>query len=129
MGAAAARQAKIIFTQAKGFVDRTDGMSDRFKCLDGIRVIRSRRNGGIGIEVYAHDPNTGDGVIPYPFAILDELHRHPDLHLYSLWLGKLVKRGAQLLAASTAGEPNSPFENLRDQVRNRATKRSATAPI
>ena len=77
----------------------------------------------MGIQIYAHDPKTGDGVIPYPFAILDELHRHPDLRLYSLWLGKLRKRGGQLLAASTAGEPYSPFENLRKQVRDRATKR------
>lgn len=124
VGAAAARQAKIIFTQAKGFVDRTPDLSNYFKCLDGYKVIRPKGRSGIGIEIYAHDPNTGDGVIPWPFACLDELHRHPDLRLYSLWLGKLRKRGAQLLAASTAGEPNSPFENLRDQIRDRTTKRT-----
>jgi hypothetical protein len=123
VGAAAAQQAKIIYTQAEGFVHRTPGMRNRFKCLGGYKLIRSLRNHGVGIQIYAHDPKTGDGVIPYPFAILDELHRHPDLRLYSLWLGKLRKRGGQLLAASTAGEPYSPFENLRKQVRDRATKR------
>lgn len=123
VGAAAAQQAKIIYTQATGFVVRTPGLRGRFKCLDGYKLIRSLRNGGVGIQIYAHDPKTGDGVIPHPYAILDELHRHPDLRLYGLWKGKLRKRGAQLLAASTAGEPNSAFENLRNQVRDRATKR------
>jgi phage terminase large subunit-like protein len=36
-------------------------------------------NGGIGIEVFAAEAKTGDGVIPFPFAIVDELHRHDDL--------------------------------------------------
>ena len=71
-------------------------------------------NGGIGIEVFAHDPKTGDGVIPYPYALLDELHRHPDMRLWELWAGKLRKRGAQILGITTAGEPETPFENMRD---------------
>ena len=123
VGAAASQQAKIIFTQAEGFVTRTDGLAERFNCLGGYKLIRSRRNGGVGIQIYAHDPKTGDGVIPFPFVILDELHRHPDLRLYRLWKGKMRKRGAQLLATSTAGEPHSPFENQRDEVRARATIR------
>jgi phage terminase large subunit-like protein len=63
------------------------------------------------------------GVIPFPFAIVDELHRHDDLRLYSLWKGKLRKRGGQILTISTAGEPETPFENTRDEIRRRATKR------
>jgi phage terminase large subunit-like protein len=124
VGAASAKQARIIHDQATGFVDRTPGMEDRFQCLNGIRLIRSLRNGGIGIEVFAADPKTGDGVIPYPYALLDELHRQDDLRLYSLWKGKRRKRGSQTLAISTAGEPNTPFENMRDEIRRRATHRT-----
>jgi hypothetical protein len=98
-------------------------LSERFKCFGGYKLIRSLANGGIGIEVFAAEAKTGDGVIPYPFAIVDELHRHDDLRLYSLWKGKLRKRGGQILTISTAGEPETPFENTRDEIRRRATKR------
>ena len=43
--------------------------------------------------MFAADPKTGDGVIPYPYAMVDELHRQEDLRLYGLWKGKLRKRG------------------------------------
>jgi len=123
VGAASAKQARIIYDQAAGFIERTDELKDRFQCFGGYKLIRSSANGGIGIEVFAADVKTGDGVIPYPFALLDELHRQDDLRLYGLWKGKLRKRGAQLLAISTAGEPETPFENTRDEIRRRATKR------
>jgi phage terminase large subunit-like protein len=123
IGAAAAKQARIIHDQATGFVERTPGMTDRFRSFGGYRLIRSLRNGGIGIEVFAHDPKTGDGVIPYPYALLDELHRHPDMRLWDLWAGKLRKRDAQILGISTGGEPETPFETMRDDIRRRAQKR------
>lgn len=126
VGAASAKQARIIYDQAAGFVERTEGLEERFLCFGGYRQIRSIANGGIGIEVFAADVKTGDGVIPYPYALLDELHRQDDLRLYGLWKGKLRKRGAQLLAISTAGEPETPFENTRDEIRRRATKRKRT---
>jgi phage terminase large subunit-like protein len=123
VAASSAKQAKILYQQAAGFVNRTPGMKDRFECLDGIKLIRSLRNPGPGIEIFAYDPNTGDGVIPSPYALLDELHRHPDMRLWELWAGKLRKRGGQIIGISTGGEPETPFENLRDEVRRRATKR------
>lgn len=123
VGAASAKQARIIYDQAEGFVHRTSWLHDRFKCFGGYKLIRSLANGGIGIEVFAAEAKTGDGVIPFPFAIVDELHRHDDLRLYSLWKGKLRKRGGQILTISTAGEPETPFENTRDEIRRRATKR------
>lgn len=126
IGAAGAKQARIIHDQAGGFIHRTPGMSDRFRVYGGYLRIESRRNGGIGLEVFAHDPKTGDGVIPYPFALLDELHRHPDMRLWELWAGKLRKRDAQIIGISTAGEPETPFENMRDLIRLRATKRKRT---
>jgi hypothetical protein len=126
IGAAGAKQARIIHDQAGGFVQRTPGMSDRFRVYGGYLRIESKRNGGIGLEVFAHDPKTGDGVIPYPFALLDELHRHPDMRLWELWAGKLRKRDAQIIGISTAGEPETPFENMRDQIRLRAVDRKRT---
>ncbi len=124
VGAASAKQARIIYDQAAGFVERTDGMAERFRCYGGYKLIRSERNGGIGIEVFAADVKTGDGVIPFPYALLDELHRQDDLRLYRLWKGKSRKRGSQLLAISTAGEPETPFENARDEIRRRATEKA-----
>lgn len=123
VGASSAKQARIIYDQAAGFVERTPWLEDRFKCFGGYKLIRSLANGGIGIEVFAAEAKTGDGVIPFPFAIVDELHRHDDLRLYSLWKGKLRKRGGQILTISTAGEPETPFENTRDEIRRRATTR------
>jgi hypothetical protein len=123
VGASSAKQARIIYDQAAGFVERTPWLDERFKCFGGYKLIRSIANGGIGIEVFAAEAKTGDGVIPFPFAIVDELHRHDDLRLYSLWKGKLRKRGGQILTISTAGEPETPFENTRDEIRRRATKR------
>lgn len=126
IGAASAKQARIVYDQAAGFVERTEGMDSRFRCFGGYKLIRSRRNGGIGIEVFAADVKTGDGVIPFPYAIIDELHRQDDLRLYNLWKGKLRKRGGQILCISTAGEPETPFENTRDAIRRRATTRKRT---
>lgn len=135
IGASSAKQARIMFDQAEGFVRRTEGLAKRFRCFGGYKLIRSLANGGIGIEVFAHDPKTGDGVIPYPYAIVDELHRHDDLRLYTLWRGKLRKRDAQILTISTAGEPETEFENTREEIRQKATERKrngshlrATAP-
>lgn len=123
IGAASAKQARIIHDQATGFVQRTPMLRKWFKPYGGYLKIKALQAGGIGIEVFAHDPATGDGVIPYPYALLDELHRHPDMRLWELWAGKLRKRGAQILGISTAGEPETPFELMRDKIRNRATSR------
>lgn len=123
IGAAAAKQARIIHDQATGFIERTPGMRDRFRSFGGYKLIRSLRNDGIGIEVFAHDPKTGDGVIPFPYALVDELHRHPDMRLWDLWAGKLRKRGAQIVGITTGGEPETPFENMRDAIRRRAKDR------
>ncbi len=123
IGAAGAKQARILHDQAGGFVQRTPGMKDRFRVYGGYLRIESLRNGGVGLEVFAHDPKTGDGVIPFPYAFLDELHRHPDMRLWDLWAGKLRKRGAQIVGISTGGEPETPFETMRDEIRRRAKKR------
>jgi phage terminase large subunit-like protein len=127
IGAASRDQAQILFDQACGFVERSDHLFKTFKMHPGYRklVIRdAERPGGrgVGIKVYPYDPNTGDGVIP-TLALVDELHRHPDARLYRLWRGKLRKRGGQIVAISTAGEPGAEFEEIRENIRAKATER------
>lgn len=117
IGASARDQAEIIYSQAEGFIRRTKELRPRFRAYGGYRKVQSLRNGGKGLKVYPHDPKTGDGVIPYPYALIDEPHRHPDMRLVGLWRGKLRKRGGKLLMISTAGEPGTEFEELRDRMR------------
>lgn len=126
VGASSRDQAKVLYSQAKGFVRDTPGLERRFKCFDGYRAIRpmnpqtGKPRAGNGIEICPWDPDSNDGAIPFPYFICDELHRHPDMSLWRLWKGKLRKRGGQGIGISTAGEPGSEFEESRDRVRQRA---------
>lgn len=118
LGASSRDQAGVLFRQASGFVERSVPMAERFTVQPGNRKIVSRVNGGEGIKVYPADAKTGDGVIPYPFALCDEGHNWRDLRLYNVWRGKLRKRGAQIVMISTAGEPGGIFEKTREKMRN-----------
>lgn len=137
VAASSREQAEILYRQAEGFVLRSTRMTEkvdsalqrakgkrktevpRFVCLEGYR--RINHYGGGRIQVFAADDRTGDGQIP-TLGILDELHRHRDLALYRTWAGKLQKRGGQIIAISTAGEPGSDFELTREKVRQGATE-------
>lgn len=125
LGAASRDQAEILFAQAAGFVDRSRRLRSLFVVQRGYRRIKSLRTGGEGIKVYAAAVDTGDGVIP-TLALVDELHRHPDLKLYRLWKGKLRKRRGQILTISTAGEPGSEFEEMRETIRGAAEVKERT---
>lgn len=114
MAAASRDQTMVLFGQAAGFVRRTTGLEHRFRVYEGYRRIQCLRTGG-RIQVFAADDRTGDGVIP-TLALLEELHRHPDLRLYRTWRGKIEKRGGQLVAISTAGAPGSEYENVKAAV-------------
>src|SRR5574340_814951 len=112
-------QARIMYRQAKGFLRRSelDDPGYRFEPFDGYRRIdlrvpgRTKRGEIAGsIEIHAADASTGDGIIPAPYAFLDELHRHKSLDLYETWRGKLEKRHAQIVTISTAGEAGGEFE-------------------
>jgi phage terminase large subunit-like protein len=127
-------QARIMYRQMKGFVKRSklekvarDGTW--FECFDGYRQIhlrgpgKTKRGDILGqIELHAADAGTADGVIPFPFAFLDELHRHKDLGLHRTWTGKLDKRGAQEIGISTAGAPGHEFEVARERIPEQATE-------
>ena len=122
IGAASRDQAEILFGQAGGFVYRSPKLQERFRVYEGYRKITNKVTGGRGIKVYAADAGTGDGVIP-TLALIDEPHRHKDMSLYRLWKGKLGKRGGQIAAMSTAGEPESEFEDMREAIRGQADDR------
>jgi hypothetical protein len=121
MAAASRDQTGILLNQAAGFIRRTPGLGRRFRIYEGYRRIDALRSGG-RIQVYAADDRTGDGVI-FTLALLEELHRHPDLRLYRTWHGKIEKRGGQVVGISTAGEPGAEYENVKDQILKRATVR------
>jgi phage terminase large subunit-like protein len=118
MAASSRDQCGLLLSQAIGFVRRSPGFEKRFRTYEGYRRIDCLRTHG-EIQVFAADDRTGDGVIP-TLALLDELHRHRSLRLYRTWRGKLDKRGGQLAAISTAGEPGSEFEITREQARTTA---------
>jgi phage terminase large subunit-like protein len=120
IGASSREQAEILYRQAEGFVYRTPGLKERFKCQEGYRRIKCLRTGG-RIQVYAADDRTADGIIP-TLALLDELHRHRNLRLYRTWRGKLLKRNGQIVTISTAGEPGGEFEDTRANIRRVATE-------
>lgn len=111
-------QANRLLEVAGGIVKRSPGMEDRFQLrVHGLRVIRAKRTDG-RIKVYAHGEGA-DGV-GGTLNILDELHLHPSLTLYSTWRGKLTKRDGLLWVISTAGEPDGEFEQARAKARDDA---------
>lgn len=114
VAASSREQAKIMFDQAAGFVFRSD-LEHVFTCQEGNRRIKCPSMGS-EIKIFAADANTADGVIP-TLAFVDELHRHRNLGLYRTWLGKMRKRGGQIIVISTAGEPGSEFELAREAMR------------
>lgn len=133
IGASSREQAEILYRQAEGFVLRTPSMraegnkaSKGFWPQEGHRRIKCHDTAG-RIQVYAADDRTADGVIP-SLAMLDELHRHRNLRLYRTWAGKLEKRGGQILTISTAGEPESEFEETREKIIKSAQVRQNGGP-
>jgi phage terminase large subunit-like protein len=112
-------QAEILFRQAEGLVERNDRLRASFTTLPGYRRIRCDRTLS-RIQIFAADERTGDGAI-YTLALVDELHRHRDLRLYRTWRGKLEKRGGQIGAISTRGEPGGEFELTLERIRHEAS--------
>lgn len=129
VGASTRDQAEILAQQAYQMIRMSPGMERRFRIYEGYRRIQPIRpdhpaaGRRTGIKVMAADSSSGDGVIPFPLAICDEGHRHPDMRLYRLWRGKLLKRGGTIVMISTAGAPGHEFEVVRDQIREKASSR------
>jgi phage terminase large subunit-like protein len=113
--ASSREQAEIGYRQAEVLVLGSPRLRAFMKCQEGYRRIKNMQSGG-RIQVFAADDNHADGIIPTD-AFLDELHRHKNLRLYRTWRGKLLKRGGQMATFSTAGEPGSEFEEMRERIR------------
>jgi phage terminase large subunit-like protein len=120
VAASTRQQAEILFRQAAGFCMRSPhlAVAETFLPQEGTRRIRCDRSRS-RIQIIAADAGTGDGSI-HTLAIIDELHRHKNLDLYDMFCGKWDKRKGQVVVISTAGEPGSPFEERRTQIRQRA---------
>jgi phage terminase large subunit-like protein len=112
---AAREQAQTDWDAAEGFVLRSPELEGVYTLNPGLRKIRCVESGS-RIFIAAADARTGDGTRP-TLCITDELHQHRDLKLYRTWRGKLRKRGGQIIAISTAGEPGSEFETVREKMR------------
>jgi phage terminase large subunit-like protein len=124
--AASARDQAVDLTYriAAGFVQRNGlerkGDEGEFRLHPGYRQIVHEESLGAA-KIFASDAASGDGVDP-TLAVIEELHRLAKMDLYETWAGKLDKSGGQLVVASTAGEPGSPFEELRSHIRKMATE-------
>jgi phage terminase large subunit-like protein len=127
IAAASARQARILYSRAEEFIQRTPELTRRFKPQSGYLRILSLANGGWGIQVYAADKDTGEGIIP-TLCFVDDPHAQKNLGLYRTWRGKLRKRNGQIVAISTAGEPGTDFEMTRDKIRDTATELQQLGP-
>jgi Phage Terminase len=133
IAASAVPQARILYEQACGFVERKgpDGkllpqaaaLRKRVLLRKGSKEIRSRRDSGF-IRVISGDKDTGDGVIP-TLALVDELHRHKDDgELYGVLADGLGPRDGQIITISTAGESlKSALGKLWKKARKLGAKR------
>ena len=114
-------QAMILFEQARGFVQRSDELQEQVRVLRGYREIRRRDPKDLDnpkkmwglLKVYAADADTADGWLG-DLVLVDELHRHKSLELYSVLRDGLGPRQGQMLTISTAGDTDdSPLGLLR----------------
>ena len=116
----------VLYRQAKGMIRRS-GLQG-YLCQDGTRrilygkdvlEIRSGHKATGLAQIFSADAGSGDGIIP-TLAVIDEPHRQKNMELYLTWSGKLGKRAGQLVIISTAGEPGSEFEEMREAIRTAA---------
>ncbi|MDQ3933417.1 MAG: terminase large subunit [Actinomycetota bacterium] len=114
IAASAKDQAKVLYDQACGFVERKDlktgkllpqaaALQKRVLLRKATKEIRSRRDSGF-IWVVSGDKDTVDGVI-VTLGLVDELHRHKDNgQLYGVLADGVGPRNGQIVTISTAGE-------------------------
>jgi hypothetical protein len=113
IAASAVDQARILYEQAVGFVERKGpggkllpqaaALQKRVLLRKGTKEIRSRRDSGF-VRVVSGDKDTVDGVI-VTLGLVDELHRHKDGgELYGVLADGVGPRDGQIITISTAGK-------------------------
>jgi len=116
IAAASRDQAMVLFDQAAGFVRRNEKLTESVRVLRGYREMRSQVDAGF-IRVLAADADTADGVIP-TLALVDELHRHKSMGLYTVFRDGLGPRNGQMITISTAGDDEqTPLGEMRTNAR------------
>lgn len=112
IGARNKDQAKLLFNQALKMVQGCAPLEGRLEIRDGTNEIRIRgMKGGAGLRVIPADELTAHGGIN-TLVVLDEVHALPSIGLYRTLAGKIGKRDGQIVTISTAGEPDSEYEQL-----------------
>ena len=111
------KQAKLLYHQALAMVQATPELDRRLVIRDGTNEIRLKgRKGNVGLWVIPGDELSAHGALN-TLVTVDEMHALPGLGLVRVLTGKMQKRpGAQFIGISTAGEPDSEFEVLRQGV-------------
>jgi phage terminase large subunit-like protein len=128
IAASAKDQAKIMYDQACGFVERKDPKTGKLLpqarrcrsacCCGRAPEIRNRRDNGF-IRVVSGDKDTVDGVI-VTLGLVDELHRHKDGgQLYGVLADGVGPRNGQIFTISTAGES---MKSTLGRIRAKALK-------
>lgn len=104
-------QAGILYRQCVAMIESCPELERRLVIREGTNEIRlAGRHGNVGLKVIPADELSAHGALNTRVTI-DEMHALPGLGLYRVLSRKLGKRaGAQLLAISTAGEPDSEYE-------------------
>ncbi len=114
IAAASRDQAGVLLGQAAGFARRSPALARRLRPTRR-EIHYPARNGRL--RVISADASTGDGLLPYPVVLIDELHRWRDDDLFQTLSTSLSKRGARMLAISTAGEREaSPLWPVRQRA-------------
>jgi phage terminase large subunit-like protein len=117
MVAASRDQARTMFDQAAGLI-RESGLEDsRFVIKGGYGKIWLPGGDSTGprIEVRPAEAATGDGAI-FTLALVDELHRHRDLGLYTVLRKGTKKRQGRMVTITTAGAAmDSPLGQVRSE--------------
>jgi phage terminase large subunit-like protein len=121
IAAASRDQAAVLLGQAAGFVRRSPALSRRVR-MTRREIHLPARSGRL--RVISADANTGDGLLPWPVVLCDELHRWRSADLFETLQTSLTKRGGKMLTISTAGvREESPLWPIRERALELNVKR------
>lgn len=130
VGATKERQAKLLFTDAKMFVKKSEGLLDLIKVRNSALVCLDLAS---TFQPVASNSETLDGLNAH-MALLDELHAHPNGKLYNVLASSQGARSQPLIMAiTTAGNNRTSFcysqRTYAASVLRRETEDDALLPL